>query len=355
MPRSSPTATLRPRRAPAARRIARDTMPARVAPMLASLSEMPCDERDYAFEFKWDGIRALTYWDGKALQIQSRNLLDITRRYPELRELGKALGKHRAVLDGEIIAVDDVGLPSFPELQRRMHIEGDALIARMVEQVPITYMIFDVLYADGRSVIELPYTERQEILQELTLQGPSWRVSPAAVGEGQAMLEAARQHVLEGLVAKRLDGVYEPGRRSPSWLKIKLVQRQEFVVGGWNPEKGENTDRIGSLLVGYYEQRDGKQVLRYAGSVGTGFNAAWHAKLTPLLQKHRRSDTPFVDPVDKPKPVFVDPVLVVEVEYRRWPTGALMHQAAFKGLRTDKKASQVVKEERACVNTWKGK
>ena len=354
MPRSSSTAALRPRGA-RTRRTDRDTMPTSIEPMLASLAEMPCDQREYAFEFKWDGIRALTYWDGASLQIQSRNLLDITRRYPELRKLGNALGRHKAVLDGEIIAVDDVGLPSFPELQRRMHIEGDALIARMVEQVPITYMIFDVLYADGRSTIELPYTNRQEFLQELTLQGASWRVSPASIGDGQGMLEAARQHVMEGLVAKRLDSVYEPGRRSPSWLKIKLVQRQEFVVGGWNPEKGENTNRVGSLLVGYYEPRDGKPVLRYAGSVGTGFNAAWHAKLTPLLHKHKRATTPFVDPVDKPRPVFVDPVLVVEVEFRRWPTGALMHQAAFKGLRTDKKAPQVVKEERACVNTWKGK
>jgi bifunctional non-homologous end joining protein LigD len=221
--------------------------------------------------------------------------------------------------------------------------------------VPITYMIFDVLYADGRSTIELPYTERQEILQRLTIHGPSWRLSPASTGDGQSMLEAARQHMLEGLVAKRLDSIYEPGRRSPNWLKIKLVQRQEFVVGGWNPEKGENTSRVGSLLVGYYEPREGKQVLRYAGSVGTGFNAAWHAKLTPLLHKHKRAATPFVDPVDKPKPVFVDPVLVAEVEYRRWPAGALMQQAVFKGLRTDKKASQVVKEERACVNTWKGR
>lgn len=355
MPRSSSTATLRPTRRAPIRRPGRDTMPRSIEPMLASLSEMPCDQRDYAFEFKWDGIRALTYWDGRNLEIQSRNRLDITRRYPELRDLATALGKHPAVLDGEIIAVDDVGLPSFPELQRRMHIEGDALIARMVKEVPITYMIFDVLYADGRSTIELPYTDRQEILQEITLQGSSWRVSPAAIGDGDGMLEAARQHVLEGLVAKRLDSIYEPGRRSPSWLKIKLVQRQEFVVGGWNPEKGDNTNRIGSLLVGYYEPRDGKQVLRYAGSVGTGFNAAWHAKLVPLLHKHKRATTPFVDPVDKPKPVFVAPDLVVEVEYRRWPTGALMHQAAFKGLRTDKKPSQVVREERACVNTWNGK
>jgi bifunctional non-homologous end joining protein LigD len=330
-------------------------MPVSIEPMLAVLAEMPCDEREYAFEYKWDGIRALTYWDGKNLKIESRNLFDITRRYPELNDLGKALGKHEAVLDGEIIAVDEFGLPSFPQLQRRMHIEGEALIERLSEQVPITYMIFDVLYADGRSTMNVPYIRRQEILQELTLQGSSWRVSPSVAGEGQGLLDAARRHVLEGIVAKRLDSIYEPGRRSPSWLKIKLVQRQEFVVGGWNLGKGENSNRVGSLLVGYYEPRDGKQVLRYAGSVGTGFNAAWHDKLIPLLHKHARATSAFVDAVDKPKPAFVDPVLVAEIEYRRWPAGALMHQASFKGLRTDKKASQVVKEERACVNTWKGK
>lgn len=321
-------------------------MPAEIDPMLAVHGELPQKPNDYAFEYKWDGVRAVAFWDGRRLKLHSRNRLDITRRYPELMDLGEALGKKPTILDGEIVALDENNRPSFPRLQRRMHAEGTERIARLSKEVPAWYVLFDVLWADGRSTMDMPYTERRRILEELTVSGPSWQITPAHVGQGEAMLRAAERNGLEGLVAKRLDSVYEPGRRSPAWLKIKVVFGQEFVVGGWVPEKGLHHDRVGTLLVGYYEcPAKGKPArLRYAGGVGTGYTAALHSMLTRALAARRTDVNPFAGPVPKKDSIFVKPELVAEVEYRRWPEGGMIQQASFKGLRTDKEAKSVVKE-----------
>jgi len=227
-----------------------------------------------------------------------------------------------------------------------MHAEGTDNIRRLSQEVPAWYVLFDVLWADGRSLIELPYSERRRILEELTVSGPAWQITPAHVGQGEAMLEAARKNKLEGVVAKRLDGVYEPGRRSPSWLKIKVIFGQELVIGGWVPEKNLHHDRVGSLLMGYYDcPAKGKApIFHYAGSVGTGYNAATHAMLTRELKRRASEKNPFADPVPKKDARFVTPDLVAEVEYRRWPAGGLIQQASFKGLREDKDARDVVKE-----------
>jgi bifunctional non-homologous end joining protein LigD len=332
---------------PARRRSARaEPMPVRIEPMLAVLGELPGKPDDYAFEYKWDGVRALAFWNGKQLTLHSRNQLDITRRYPELMDLGAALGKKPTILDGEIVALDENGRPSFPRLQRRMHAEGAEKIQRLSTEVPAWYVLFDVLWANGRSTMDRSYTERRRILEELTVTGPSWQITPAHVGQGEAMLRAAERNGLEGLVAKRLDSVYEPGGRSPAWIKIKVVFGQEFVIGGWVPEKGVHHNRVGTLLVGYYEcPVQGKPaVLRYAGGVGTGYTAAIHSMLTRQLAARQTDVNPFAGPVPKKDSIFVRPDLVAEVEYRRWPPGGLIQQASFKGLRTDKEARQVVKE-----------
>src|SRR5579884_3255472 len=327
-------------------RVAPQPMPTRIQPMLAVLSQrLPADESNWSFEYKWDGVRALCYWDGRRMLLHSRNLLDITRRYPELHELGSALGKAGVILDGEILALDDDGRPSFPRLQRRMHAEGAEHIGRLTREVPVWYVLFDVLYANGQSTMDLPYTRRREILESLTVAGPAWQITPAHTGDGEAMLRAAERVGMEGVVAKRLDSVYEPGRRSPAWLKIKVVFGQELVIGGWVPEKGENRSRVGALLMGYYEcPRDSPPKLRYAGKVGTGFNSALHASLTRLLEHRGSPVSPFVDKVPKPHALWVRPELVAEVQYRRWPEGGQIQQASFKGLRADKKPTEVVKE-----------
>ncbi len=331
-----------------------EPIPTSILPMLAvSAHQLPTADSDYSYEFKWDGVRAICYWEGRGKpRFLSRNMLDITRRYPELWSLGDALGRQAVVADGEIVALNDAGRPSFSRLQQRMHVD-DPLATNVVREVPVFYVLFDVLYADGRRTLDLPYRARRELLEKLTIAGPAWQTTPAQEGGGHAMLDTARRNGLEGIIAKRLDSVYEPGRRSPSWLKLKVIHAQEFVIGGWVPEagiRGESaTDRVGSLLVGYYDcpRRGQTPRLRLAGGVGTGFTDATHALLTRQLRQLEVTRNPFADPVPKRQARFVRPKLIAEVEFRRWPTGGSIHQAAFKGLRGDKDPRQVVKEDHA--------
>jgi bifunctional non-homologous end joining protein LigD len=322
-------------------------MPRRVLPMLAVLSAgLPHDGANWAFEYKWDGVRAIAYHRPNEWRIESRNQLDITRRYPELTALHEALGKRSAILDGEIVALDEADRPSFPRLQRRMHVNEPAQIARLSREVPILYVLFDLLYLDGKSLTHRPYEQRRAMLEELTLAGPAWQVTPSYVDRGRAMLEAATQNRLEGIVAKKLDSTYEAGRRSNCWLKIKIVQRQEFVIAGWTGESTGLPDRIGTMLIGYHGC-DGK--LHYAGHVGTGLAGADHPILMRQFEKLARATNPFVEKLPPSrrggaKIHYLEPRLVAEVEYRRWPKGGLVQQASFKGLRPDKRAKQVVKE-----------
>jgi bifunctional non-homologous end joining protein LigD len=327
-------------------------MPHHVEPMLATLSHLPPDPRAWAFEYKWDGVRALAYHEPRSRRgdarwlIESRNQLDITRRYPELRALRDTLRKHDAVLDGEIVALDEDDRPSFARLQRRMHVNGDARIESLAREVPILYVLFDLLYLDGQSLMDRPYPQRRQALEKLRLSGPAWQVTPSHIGRGSEMLDAARRHGMEGVVAKRLDSVYEPGRRSNCWLKIKIVQRQEFVLGGWTGEATGLPDRIGTMLIGYYDKQ-GK--LHYAGHVGTGLSGSDHPVLVEQFRKLARASSPFVEKLPSSrrggmKIQYLEPRLVAEVEYRRWPAEGLVQQASFKGLREDKHATEVVRE-----------
>jgi bifunctional non-homologous end joining protein LigD len=320
----------------------REPMPERIEPMNAALAKaIPRNAESYGFEFKWDGIRALALCSGGRVKLQSRSLADITARYPELREMSEAIGSRELVLDGEIIAVGEGGRPSFERLQGRMGLTAEAEIRRKMREIPVGYVIFDLLYRDGHSTMPLAYVERRRLLEELKLKGRFWQTPPSTPGDGEATLAASVKLGLEGVMAKRLDSTYQPGQRSDAWLKIKNHQGQELVIGGWLPGQGSRSGRVGALLVGYY---DGPRLV-YAGKVGTGFTEKMLDRLQALLEPLRRAGSPFVEGSVLPKgAIFVEPKLVAEFEFSEWTRSGHLRQPSFKGLREDKDARRVVRE-----------
>jgi bifunctional non-homologous end joining protein LigD len=321
----------------------RETMPERILPMLAGSGELPAREEKWSFEVKWDGVRAIAYVKPGRLRLESRNLNEITETYPEVRGILRDLGMREAVFDGEIVAFGDDGRPSFERLQRRINVSSASAVRRLAASTPVVYAIFDLLYLDGHSLMALPYEQRRARLEELGLGGPAWRVPAAHPGRGSALLGATEAQGLEGVVAKRLDSRYEPGRRTGAWVKIKHVRRQELVICGWLPGEGRRTDRIGALLMGYWTD-DGR--LSYAGRVGTGFTERTLNELARKLAPLRRADSPFDDAPKLPRnAVFTEPDLVAEIEFREWTTEGVMRAPSFKGLRSDKDAVEVVRED----------
>jgi bifunctional non-homologous end joining protein LigD len=320
----------------------RETMPERILPMLAGSGELPAREENWSYEVKWDGVRAIAYLKPGRLRLESRNLNDITETYPEVRGILRDLGMREAVFDGEIVAFGDDGRPSFERLQRRINVSSAGAVRRLSASTPVVYAIFDLLYLDGHSLMALPYEERRARLDALELGGPAWRAPANHPGRGRALLDATKAQGLEGIVAKRLDSRYEPGRRTGAWIKIKHVTRQELVICGWLPGEGRRTDRIGALLMGYWTD-DGR--LRYAGRVGSGFTERTLNELARTLAPLRRADSPFDDAPKLPRnAMYVEPDLVAEVEFREWTTEGVMRAPSFKGLRTDKDAAEVVRE-----------
>jgi bifunctional non-homologous end joining protein LigD len=319
-------------------------MPALVRPMLAVLREdLPADQDRWGYEFKWDGVRATVYVDGGRPRVLSRNDRDVTASYPELRELADRLGSTQVVLDGEIVALDATGRPSFEALQSRMHVTNSAQVKRLVKQTPITFLAFDVLHLDGRSLLEQTYAERRRVLESLHLSGPSWQTPPHFVGDGDAVLAASKAQGLEGVMVKRLDSRYHPGRRSDCWLKVKNLRTQEVVIGGWKPGAGRRAGAIGSLLLAV----PGPGGLEFAGHVGTGFTDKMlrdlEARLAPLAREQSPFDTPV--PREHAKSAkWVEPTVVGEVAFSEWTKEGRLRHPAWRGLRPDKTSDQVVRE-----------
>ncbi len=315
-------------------------MPERIEPMLAVLAEMPQDQSLYGFEYKWDGIRLTLYWDGRKLRLDSRNLIDVTFRWPELQGICDLLGETTTVLDGELVALDSSGKVSFSALSQRMLLSKPPSKSA-IEATPVTYMLFDVLFLAGKDLTHLPYVERRTILESLKLNAERWQTPAYHSGIGDEIFAVAKQNAIEGVVAKELAGVYEPGRRSDTWLKIKTVNRQELVIGGWLPEKGEIENGVGALLMGYY---DASGEFVFAGKVGTGFDDKDRQDLRRRLEPLAEATNPFNEKVKYPGVLFVRPELVAEIEFREWTTAYRLRHGSFKGLRNDKAAAQVVIE-----------
>ncbi|MFD4024371.1 non-homologous end-joining DNA ligase [Streptomyces sp. NPDC058576] len=303
--------------------------------MLATPGPLPAAgvEDRWAFEVKQDGQRTMVYLPGDGtILLRARSGTDITAAYPELLPLADAFGAHSAVLDGEIVALDERGRSDFERLQQRMGLVGSpAKAARMAARVPAHLMLFDVVHLDGRPVTGLPYAERRELLAGLGPAGPAWSAPEAIVGHGAEAWEMARDAGLEGLIAKRLTSRYEPGVRSKTWVKIKVHRLADVVIGGWVPGRGRLTGLPGAVLVG--RRHDG--LLHYAGSVGTGWNEAERTRLAELLKAAAVDACPFaqVPPVAGAR--WVLPQLVGEVRYTSRTRAGRLRHPSWHRLRPD--------------------
>ena len=222
-----------------------------------------------------------------------------------------------------------------------MNLASESAVRRRMGDIPVTYLAFDLLYLDGRSLVDEPYTERRSRLRELALDGPSWQTPGEHRGEGARLLELSAARGLEGLVAKRLDSRYLVGRRSKAWLKVKNTLRQDLVIGGWLPGRGRRSETLGALLVGYHDS-DG--ALRYAGRVGSGLTEAELGRLIAALGPLRRAESPFEGRQPPKESIFVEPRLVAGVEFREWTRARTLRAPVFKGLRTDADPGAVVLE-----------
>ncbi len=304
-------------------------------PMLARAGDRGAVAEGFGYEFKWDGVRVLVDVTGGEVTPWSRRGRDLTVTYPELQDLTHV---GDAVVDGEVVALED-GRPSFARIQQRMNLSDPARVRAVARRVPVALLAFDLLRADGRSLLGQPWERRREALAGLVTTGPTIQVPPAH-DDLDAALAIAADLGLEGVVAKRRGSTYQPGRRSPDWRKLRLVRRQELVVGGWRPGRDGWAGRIGSLLVGYHDPA-GRLV--YAGAVGSGLTGRLQARLEEELT--RRPDPPFAGAVPHDDAVFVEPTHVVEVRFREWTPDGVLRQPSLLGLRDDKDPAAVVREE----------
>lgn len=315
-------------------------MPTMIKPMLATLVDRPFDDPEWFFETKWDGVRALCYLKNGGLQLVTRNGKEIAFRYPELAGLAAAIDAKEAVLDGEIVTLDERGRSIFQWLQSRIGLKGAADIAEEAREHPATYCAFDLLHCDGYDLRRAPLGERKKLLAEILRPSDYFYLSTHLIGEGEKSFRQAAQQHLEGVIAKHATSPYQEGR-SRYWLKIKTVLRQEVVIAGYTAPRGSR-ELFGALIVGLY---DGQQ-LRYVGHVGGGFDRESLQQVYELMQPLRAARAPFAAPPATNEPVqWIKLRLVCEVKFAEWTAAGLMRQPIFEGLRDDKRPEECTVEQ----------
>ena len=305
-----------------------------IAPMKAVLGEQPRDQ-GWTFEIKWDGMRAITCIDpseSPGARLWSGNQIEITHRFPELDAIGDALGGARAVIDGELVALAQDGRPSFERMQTRMHIDRAADARRRAAEVAVTYVVFDLLLLDDNELTSLPLSARRHALDQLFVPETHWQLSTQH-DDGDALNAAVHAMELEGMMAKRLDSPYLPGKRTTAWRKVKRRVERAFVVGGWAGGAGSRAGRIGGLLIGGY--RDGE--LLYAGRVGSGLRDEEIRALQQTFADLRRDTSPFVagavPNAEARGAQWVEPQMVIEVAFAEWTNeGRVRHPSYLRRL-----------------------
>lgn len=317
-------------------------MPRIIRPMLATLVDGAFDDQQWLCEIKFDGYRAIAFLDGGAVRLASRNQNDLTAAYPELRSIGDSIKARSVILDGEIVALDEQGRPSFGLMQQRTGIgAGGHRIQRTRDDIPVVYYVFDLLYLDGYNLMQAELEQRKELLASILTQSDLVRYSDHYVGNGKALLKAAAERELEGIVAKRRSSLYVQ-KRSREWLKIKIVRRQECVIGGYTDPRGSR-ENFGSIVLGLYDD-EGRLI--HIGHAGSGFTEESHAALWKRLHALETKRSPFFGKVESTRPVhFVKPELVAEIKFSEWTHegqsgGMKMRAPVFQGLRFDKKPTE---------------
>jgi len=308
--------------------------------MKAALADQPPRGPDWLFEVKWDGVRALAFIDHEDVRLQSRSGLRCERQYPELAILPHQLAAQQAVLDGEIAVLDEKGVSRFHLIQPRIANSDPNTIAHLVRSTPVVYFVFDLLYLDGYDLRNAALSERRKLLESVVTPNGVLRISEVFPGAGEQLLEAAREHGLEGIVAKHASSGYE-SKRSSEWLKIKVVNEQEFVIGGFTEPQGDR-DYFGALVLGGH---DGKK-LKWVGNVGTGFDQKTLASLYNRMKPLVTDKCPFAE---RPKPdrgmTWVRPELIAQVKYANWTQDNRLRAPVYLGLRNDLDAREVTRAE----------
>ncbi len=317
-------------------------MPARVAPMLTTLSERAFSDPNWLFEIKWDGVRALAWIEDGKLTLRARSGSDITSQYPDLTGLKEAFSGRQAVIDGEIAALDKRGHSDFEKLQERMHVRNPP--QTLISLYPVVYFAFDLLYCDGYDLRAAPLLERKRLLQRRLHGAERIRYSDHLLEQGKELFELAKQNELEGIVAKRIDSRYA-SERSANWLKVKTSKSLDAVVGGWTAPRGAGAP-LGSLLLGLYQ---GKK-LRFIGHAGSGFDAKTHKEAAEALKKLETGKSPFDEvPETNEKATWVKPGLVARVRFSGWTQEHRLRHPVFMGIREDKKPEECVWENEAAT------